>query len=262
MYQEIKIKFSIGVSMLESIAVLIVLGLLLSLSLSAFRPLSGFNVIGNQARELARVEQAIQKFALIHHRLPCADTTGNGLEGEGGDCGQNTLHQVGAVPYVTLSLESGTAIGQGVNRNLLYGVYRNNVLGDSACNGQVANRTIKSRDLANHYKTRDEFRMAVTNAQCAGIDADRLFVTGNGFNTGNTDCNNRVGNMAYLLIANGETDADGNGSLFDSVHNSTRWPDGNNQHCFAPPSKKRSYSYDDLVIGKSFSELLGALTIN
>ncbi len=107
--------------------VLVIVGILLTLSLTLMLNLSKTNRLKKTQNRLETVRDALVGYMLSHGRLPYADANSDGIE----DSGQ----YVGKVPYVSLGLtkaESSDAYGQ---------VFDYDVEGSPAINGSLTDTT-------------------------------------------------------------------------------------------------------------------------
>jgi hypothetical protein len=240
--------------------VLLVIGLLSAAGLAVYRPAAEIQRGVSAAIFQQRVEQALFNFALTHHRLPCADTTGDGYEAVNCPFG---AAKSGAVPYATLGLTlNGLAAGNiNTPQNMIYGIYRNSnadPLRDADL-AVVKERTGDTPGTTSFHDVND-FRQGLINAMASGVSKSQVYVTGDSHTTGNEDCNNNaVANAAFWLASPGAEDMDANGSPFDGVNENLK-RDGSGTLCFASPTRLHDAGYDDLVNGTSFSSLLGRLS--
>jgi len=117
-----KLKYKYGFTLVELAIVLVIVGLLLSAFLT---PLSAqlAQIRNTDARrDLSEIKEALLGFAVINGRLPCPDTTGDGLEDL---CATSPTTSIGGnVPWATL----GTKQQDPWNRRYQYQV--NNAFND------------------------------------------------------------------------------------------------------------------------------------
>lgn len=97
-------KSILGFTLVEMAVVLVIVGILLSgllIPFTAQRDLKDYTTARN---DLAVIQEALYGFAIVNGRLPCPDTTGDGVDdGCGGDT--NNINTTGGnVPWVTLGL--------------------------------------------------------------------------------------------------------------------------------------------------------------
>ncbi len=249
-----------GFSLVEMAIVLLVIGLLSAGWMSVYRPAAEFKRGAAAAIFQQRVVQSLLNFALTHHRLPCADITGDGYEEM--NCPSNFAKD-GAVPYATLGLTlNGLAAGSAnTPPNMIYGVYRNSNV-NPVQDADLAVVKERTNDVVGttSYQDVNDFRRALVNAAAAAVTRNQVYVTGDKHTTGNEDCtNNAVSNAAFWLVSPGAADMDGNGSPFDGVNVNLK-KDGSGTLCFASPTRLHDAGYDDLVKGVSFNTLLGRLS--
>lgn len=96
-----------GFSLIEFTIVIAVMGLLLGAMLTPLAvrvDTARYNEVGRELREL---ERALFGFAVLNARLPCADTSGDGLESVGCAAGDE-----GFIPWVTLGVSGTDAWGR------------------------------------------------------------------------------------------------------------------------------------------------------
>lgn len=247
----------LGFTMLELALILILLGSALIVVMH-YRP----TILGQQSAVAEgyqdQITAAIFRYALRHYRLPCADTNGNGLEGDSsGACGSNGNNMVGGVPFVTLNMTDSTSLSDDVKQSYIYGVFRGTTTATDLAT--LAERTGDSLGDG-QYLSLNDLRFALRALADQHLDASRIHVTGDGRQAGNTDCNtNPISNLAFFVTYSGPLDADQNGNPFDGVHNQLAWPSGG-ALCVSGPGTPNSEQYDDSVIAVGFAELLGYLT--
>lgn len=110
-----------GFSVLESAIVLVVVAFVVTLGVRLQQSSQQARVTTIERARLTQAHQVVVRFALTQHRLPCPDTTANGVGVEaqsGGICASST----GWLPYVTLGMPIPT--GKGTDARMRYGVYR------------------------------------------------------------------------------------------------------------------------------------------
>lgn len=252
-----------GFTLVELSIALVVIGLVTAVGLAIYRPTAetkrGMVAVIFQKQ----VEQALFNFALTHHRLPCADTTGDGYEAT--NCQDDNTARTGAVPYATLGIISnGLSTGNiNTSQNIIYGVYRksnSNPVYDADL-AVIKERTGNAIDSTS-YQDINDFRQALINAESATVEKTQVYVTGDGYTTSDENClNNVVANAAFYLASTGAEDMDGDGNPFDGVNVNLK-KDGSGSQCFASPTRLHDAGYDDFVQGVSFNGLLGFLNQN
>ncbi len=245
-----------GFTLVELAVVLAVAGVYVFLAMS----------YGNRARTTAQnigsefqieIVNATLSFAQRNLRLPCADTDGDGFEGEAGSgCGTNDgSYVMGAVPFRTLELSLPTEATSTLERSFLYGVYRN--ASADADLTRILERTTDP-NTSGRYSEQLDFIKALRSAASAP-NATRLRVTGEGARMGPIDCATSFTNVAFVVVFAGPGDADGNGNVFDGTNSASSWPAGGS-NCTASPAQGVSDTYDDVVSAVGFAELTGRLT--
>lgn len=85
-----------GITLIELAIVLVVLGLVVGMSLPLLSELSKQRHYRSTQRDMEEIKESLVGYAVIHGRLPWADTTGDGV----GD----TNEPVGALPFLDLGL--------------------------------------------------------------------------------------------------------------------------------------------------------------
>jgi len=202
-----------------------------------------------------QIVNAVKDFARRNYRLPCADTSGNGLEGADAGCGNdNTQHIIGGVPYKTLGILPPSSVGQSGDGNYLYGVFRT-AAADLAAVGERTG----SAPVDGEYRARLDMAKALRDLASAATDFNRLRVTGDQAAMGAWNCAGNATNVAFLVVFSGARNADGTGTLFDGPQTGLAWPAGGTP-CVAAPSTPVTETYDDTVRAIGFAELLGVLT--
>ena len=97
-----QLKNKFGFTLVEMAIVLVIIGLLISAFLTPLTAQLEQNRNAEARRDLAEIKEALLGFAVINGRLPCPDTTGDGVE----DACVNTNVTAttgGNVPWVTLN---------------------------------------------------------------------------------------------------------------------------------------------------------------
>jgi len=235
---------------------LVVIGLLTTAAASAYRPVQGMIQAQQAGRFMAGVKQALVAFTIVHHRLPCADTNGDGFEGAGGGCGTTGGFQTGHVPYATLDIPMSGAPGADVlSASIVYGVYRNTNAVVDADLVIAKERTGNQIGDLPGYDDLGDFRKALVNASNATVNGLFVYMTGVGRNK---NCTTVKHHVAFVLASPGYEDADGDGNALDDI-NAGLSLTGSGTHCFASPDQRRSAVYDDGTLAMSFGMLAGML---
>ena len=221
-----------GLSLVELSVVLVVLGLIgiLAWQFMAMTIKRHQRTEANQV--LGSADRALTNFVFINHRLPCPDTSHDGVE----NCGASA---VGTLPWRTLGLPLLDA------RQLRYGIYRD--AGNGVDLGAMSDRSTLyfSTDgvLQGQYPgTRNglDFCRAMADAVRAPASA------------GLHDAASHQP-LAYALAWPGLVNADNGKNLFDKGNAGTG-------AVFAPPSLTRSSTYDDTVRAVSLHVLWARLS--
>lgn len=240
-------KKSAGYTLIELSIALAILGIVIMLVWRFVGFNTQYSTSNAERGILQSADAALTGFALSNNRMPCPDTTGDGVEDS---CATGTGAAVGRLPNVTIGLSQVTA------NQIRYGVYR----GASA-------PLISDADLA---VSSDRMPMlATTGNPLAGYDLFRTQRNGIDFCVGLRNGSNKAlntsllhvvspegnFNVAYALAIAGTTNADGAGSLLDA-NNASNTP------AFEAPSRVTSANYDDRVVAIGFDRLLGRLNCN
>ncbi len=234
-----------GYTLIELSIALVILGIVIML---VWR-FVGFNsqyAVSNSERSILRsADAALTGFALSNNRMPCPDTTGDGVED---NCATGTGAAVGRLPNVTIGLSQANA------NQIRYGVYRG-----------ASTSLIADADLA---IANDRMPMlATTGTPLAGYDLFRSQRNGIDLCVGLRNASNKAVdpnllhvvtpegniNVAYALAIAGTTNADGVGGLMDANNAST-------SPAFEAPSRVNNANYDDRVVAVGFDRLLGRLS--
>lgn len=170
-------------------------------------------------------------FVMVHDRLPCPDTTGDGLE----DCGS----EVGQFPYLTAGLPGPLKNADG---NLFrYGVYQRS--GIDLSNPSAAYSPVLSNGplsaSVNGLDLCGELQKASLQTYSSSALGQRI-----GQGAGSV-------NVAFVFVDPGQRDADLSSGIFDGANAAGV--------TFESSSTPRSYRYDDVVAGVGFHQLLGHL---
>jgi len=221
-----------GLSLVELSVVLVVLGLvgILVWQFMVMTVKRHQRVEANHV--LSAADRALTNFVFVNHRLPCPDTTHDGLE----NCGAAA---VGNLPWRTLGLPLLDA------RQLRYGIYRD--AGHGIDLGSVSDRSMLyfSTDgvlQGQHPGTQNglDFCRSMDDAVRAPASA------------GLRDATDHQP-LAYALAWPGLIDADNNKNLFDQGN-------AGSGTVFAPPSQPGSPTYDDTVRAVSLHVLWDRLS--
>ena len=190
---------------------------------------------------LVSMSGAVIAFAKSHHRLPCPDAGGSGVEGlVSGVCPDGL--DVGWFPYLSVGLTPPAP-----RVRAIYGVYR-------AAGSDLARAEEHGGDPvgAATYADGADLVRALQFAASQPLTNAQIYITGNGATSGPENCTgNQVSNPAYVLLAPGE-DRDGDGKTVDGIH-STLPGTG---LCFAAPNRAVDTNFDDRTLAVSFYTLM------
>ncbi|MCP4595117.1 hypothetical protein [Neptuniibacter sp.] len=200
-------------------------------------------------------DKQLINFVGFYGRLPCPDTTGDGVE----DCGGASK---GELPYITLGLTlKGYRSGDAPFK---YGVYRNastttvassQLLNDDAsvteliysADADLAASTNRYEPAAANTKlyysnSRNtlDFCVGLQNADTQADSTSRLYIQNGASNY----------NVAYALAAPGRHDADGSNGIYDGLNGQSA-----NVGFEAASRQHQPSTYDDRVLSRGFAEL-------
>ncbi len=253
-----------GFTLIELTVVLVIIGIIIAGVQSFYRDTIKVADFVEINAQLESINQSVVTFALKNKRLPCADTNGNGYEGNATgvvvpSCGSSANHQTGAVPYKTLGMNQMADTQSDLKkRNIIYGVYRNaTAIADLAIRNE---RTGDTNTESQNYENNFDFIKALANAINTASNSAYVFTTGI---DSNENCATNINeNHAYILVSAGIEDSDNNGNVFDGV-NANLNLNGSGTTCFSSALKRKSNRYDDVVMVMNFQSLIGRLnTIN
>lgn len=238
-----------GYTLIELSIALVILGVVIML-VWRFVGYNAQYATSNSERNILRsADMAITGFALAHDRMPCPDTSGDGLE----DCAGAA---VGELPSVSLGMSQITA-GQ-----IRYGVYRNAVV-PAISDADLAVAKDRMPMLATHNSPLVGFDL-VRN-QSNGIDLCVALRNASNYATSNPNDTARLHvlspspenaiSVAYALAIASSSNADETGGLLDAGN------DGTNL-AFEAPSRVTDGTYDDRVVAVGFDRLNGRLNCN
>ncbi|MFT4746020.1 MAG: hypothetical protein ACI8XG_000088 [Congregibacter sp.] len=194
---------------------------------------------------LQLAEQKLISFAALEGRLPCPDTTGNGVE----NC--SAVAAKGQLPYITLGMtETGF---DRTDNGLRYGVYiKPNVGVNDADLTKMLNRydPIKADATTTTY----DFGNINTIDFCVALSNGDIATQSNAYLYVHTPSNARV-NIAFALAYSGNNDTDSANGLFDGLN-------GSSSTGFNSAGTPITADYDDVVRTKSFREFAQNLKCN
>ena len=253
-----------GFTLIEMSIILVIVGIIISTGLSFYREIANTSEFVKVSSQLESVNQSLISFAIKNKRLPCADTNGDGYEGNSTvTCGTGFSNQTGAVPYKTLGMNQMANTQTDLQkRNIIYGVYRNGNINTSIDADLTINkeRTGDTDTESQYYKNSFDFIKALSNAANTTKNNTYVFTTGTATNE---NCATFINaNHAYILVSAGIEDTDNNGNVFDGVNTNLNL-NGSGTNCFSSALKRKSNRYDDVLLVMNFQSLIGRLnTIN
>ena len=209
-----------GFTLIEMAVVIIILGVIISIAATALPPLIVSSKIKKTQALMAKADNALQGYSMVHHRLPFAAGGPDGIE--------SADLYVGYIPYRTLGLSSGTDAWGNVFRYAVYGE-----------SGGTANLTQTFADA-------DAFCVAISAAGTAGFSTSIVHSTSADLCSGAAATNSS--NQAHVLASGGSKDLDGTNGFFDMCN-------GQSSPGFNSPAKIQTTAYDDLVLAFSINEL-------
>jgi len=209
-----------GFTLIEMAIVIILVGVIISIAATALPPLILSSKIKKTEALLEKVDNAIQGYSMVHHRLPFAANAPDGIE-------SNDLF-VGYLPYHTLGLSSGIDAWGNVIRYAVYGE-----------SGGTAN-------LTQIFADADAFCTAISAAGTAAFSTGIVHSTSADPCSGAAAANSN--NQAYVVASGGSKDLDGANGFFDMCN-------GQSNPGFNSPAKIQTTNYDDQVRAFSINEL-------
>ena len=173
-----------GFTLIELAVVLVIIGIIISIMASVLPSLIQSGKIKKAQALLEKSDYALQGYTLANHRLPFADSDGDGRE--------DTNTYLGYLPYLTLGLASGDDVW---GNKLQYGAY--STLTATFANASAFCTAISSASAAAFTTT----EVYTTSADpCSGADSSTS------------------SNQAYVLASGGIKDLDGADGFFDDCN--------------------------------------------
>ena len=231
-----------GSTLIEMSLALVILGLLSMLVWQVV----GYTVQQRHAAVerglLARADDAITGFVLARHRLPCADTDGDGRE----DCAATSGGvpvQAGRLAYRSIGLPDARAA------RLRYGVLRRPAA-DAMLDADLAVAQQRFRPLT----TTAEMLRPAGDVNALDLCQATRVAAGQGFDPLflHTSDGSRARQTAYALAAPGALDANGDGNPLDGAQASSA-------SRFELPQRASAPDYDDRVVAVGFDQLWARL---
>jgi prepilin-type N-terminal cleavage/methylation domain-containing protein len=206
-----------GFTLIELAVVLVIVGIIVSVVATVLPSLIQSAKIRKAQAILEKIDYAVEGYTLANHRLPFADSDGDGKENAG--------IYLGDVPYLTLGLSSAD---DAWGNKIKYGVYDT---------------------LTATFSDASAFCAAISSAATAGFDASKVYTTSADHLGGAGPSNSS--NQAYVISSGGHKDLDGSNGFFDlgNGENTAGNPG------FNAPNRIQSTSYDDLSRALSLNEL-------
>lgn len=227
------IKRQSGFSLLELALGLFILGFLFALMPMMISSLGQLQSADPAANPLDSGEQALVGFVIQHNRLPCPDTTNDGIENCNGA-------KTGGFPYRTVNL--GRPLVNAAGFALHYGVYQHSLANLSALQSSYQ-PSLLSNSAYISPKNGLDFCQGLRLGQTAGLQNTEFSVRG-------LNSTNHV-NSAFILVDPGPLDADIDGRAFDGLNAQGL--------IFESAAKAQADDYDDTVRAVSFNQLSARL---
>ncbi|MCD4754548.1 MAG: prepilin-type N-terminal cleavage/methylation domain-containing protein, partial [Deltaproteobacteria bacterium] len=174
-------KNSKGFSLIEMAVVMVIVGIVISIVASVIPSLIQSAKTKKARAILEKVDYALRGYSMANHRLPFADSNGDGTE--------DSDIYLGDLPYLTIGLSSGK---DAWGNKIKYGVYD---------------------DLAATFSNADAFCAAISSASTGNFTDEKVFTTLADLSAG-ADGNNSS-NQAYVIASGGPKDLDGANGFFD-----------------------------------------------
>ena len=215
-----------GFTLIEIAIVLVIVGIIISVAATVLPSLIQSAKIKKARAILDKTDYALQGYIIANGRLPCPDTSGDGMEnrisGANPPADDTCTAYAGDLPYLTIGLSSGNDNWQNAIR---YGVYEDLV--KTTHSGLCAQIpcTLCLSDFTN-------------NPNPALL---RTTIGGNSTN------------QAYIIASGGGQDRDGLNGFFDSLNGTN--PDVE----FESPDKIVDTTYDDILLTGAFAYLQGKI---
>jgi prepilin-type N-terminal cleavage/methylation domain-containing protein len=230
-----------GFTLLELAFSMVVIGLLIAIGAYSVPWLNERLILDQTRHVMTESSDALLAFARTHHRLPCPDDNGDGLE--------NCATASGTLPHLSLLLPA--AVLDSAHRPIAYAVYRNSnaTLSLDADLARLVNRIDDFDDLPNTLNVFD-FCQALRNAVPAQSSA-QFASTSTRITAGGGCAAGEVTNQAFVLASSGLEDRDGDGAPADEDNADA------NANCFSSPLRGRDEDHDDVVLAVSLATLLG-----
>ena len=173
-----------GFTLIELAVVLVIIGIIVSIIASVLPSLIQSGKIKKAQAILEKSDYALQGYSLANHRLPFADSDGDGQE--------DTNTYLGYLPYLTLGLSSGNDVW---GNTLQYGVYST---------------------LTATFADGSAFCAAISAASATAFTTTEVYTTSADPCSGADSSNSS--NQAYVLASGGLKDLDGADGFFDACN--------------------------------------------
>ncbi|MDX8390440.1 MAG: hypothetical protein R8M38_08110 [Mariprofundaceae bacterium] len=222
-----------GFTLVDTAIILIIIGGLMTIAIGIVPQYIQRIALQENKQAIAQADRAILGFATSQARLPCPDSSGDGLE----NCGATA----GSLPWRTLDLpsaEKGAAF-----TSLRYAAYSNTSNLTTLTNTYIP--TVPTGETAPFNQNGLDFCQQLLTADVAAFSANFAYTT---------DSAGIIRrNVAYALSSVGFANADALGTTFDGL-NSGITPS------FSSANRTRGSLYDDQVLVRDFKDLSDRLS--
>ncbi|OSM01574.1 hypothetical protein MAIT1_01572 [Magnetofaba australis IT-1] len=238
--------------MVEMSIVLVVIGIILSISFSILPGATDFGNAAATKTEMESIVEAIEGFALANNRLPGPAATGtSGVEVVGGS--GTASSGIGFLPFTTLGLNSGADAWGNYYRYAIYVSAAATDLSDPLDNGGTSS-------------TSANFCQDLQTAAAAAISTGVLHIA----SPTDSTCSSNETNVAFVVMSPGRSESKTSAGADDSSDFNTF--NGNNATaiggvnlCVDNPTRKMRASgtgsdqYDDIVKAYGLTTMIGRL---
>jgi hypothetical protein len=218
-----------GLSLFQLLLLMLVLSSTIVMAMSYIQTQYQQRASETDAEILKRANQILENFSAFNARMPCPDINQDGIE----DC--TGMEQAGYLPFKTLGLQQASP----KLRELKYLVYR-------SMNYDLVKAT-NSFEPKKLDGTSYAFNQIGGSDFCYSAMMAKAEVNTNATMAGSGVQQRRI---AYAIISPGVKDADGDGQHFDGLHRTVL------NAVELPERAHDRFSYDDVVLTRSFDELL------
>jgi hypothetical protein len=218
-----------GLSLFQLLLLMLVLSSTIVMAMSYIQTQYQQRASETDAEILKRANQILENFSALNARMPCPDINQDGIE----DC--TGMEQAGYLPFKTLGLQQASP----KLRELKYLVYRSTNYDLGKATNSFEPKKLDGTSYA--------FKQIGGSDFCYSAMMAKADVNTNATMAGSGAQQRRI---AYAIISPGDQDADGDGQLFDGLHRTVR------NAVELPERAHDRFSYDDVVLTRSFDELL------